>query len=240
MTLLIAMISMLAASVVGGITGFASALLTTPVLLLVGFRIDEVVVVNLLAGLITRIGVLITARHVVEWRLVTTIVVASAPGALAGALTVPHVDDRLLETAAGVLVSVLGVLLLLTASGTGRPPGPVPTALAGFAGGFLSTSISLNGPPVALLLARGRPEPTRFVADLAGYVVGTNLIALLVLGLNGRIPASVLTPTLPLLLLAAIVGNAIGFRLTRFVPARPFRFIVVGLVIVSGLVTAIT
>lgn len=239
-TSLIAVAGVLVASVVGGMTGFASALLTTPVLLLTGFRVDEVVVVNLLAGLVTRIGVLIATRHIVGWRLVATIVAASAPGALVGALTVPYLDDRVLRTAAGVVVCVLGALLLVATSGTGRPPGRTAAAFAGFAGGYLSTSISLNGPPIALLLARGRPEPTRFVADLAGYVVGTNLIALLILGVNGQIPGSVLSPTLPLLLASAIVGNAIGFRLTRLVPARPFRFVVIGLVIVSGVVTAIT
>jgi uncharacterized membrane protein YfcA len=108
----------------------------------------------------------------------------------------------------------------------------------GIAGGFLSTSTSLNGPPVAILLQQQRLDPAHFIADLAAYFVIVNSVSLLVLGLHDRIPAHLLWPTLPVLILAALLGNQVGGRLTRFMPDAVFRTVTVVLVVVSGLVTA--
>ncbi len=38
------------ASVIGGATGFGTALIATPVMLMIGFAVPEVVFVNLVAG----------------------------------------------------------------------------------------------------------------------------------------------------------------------------------------------
>ncbi|WP_027946884.1 sulfite exporter TauE/SafE family protein [Amycolatopsis taiwanensis] len=239
-TLVLAMSGMLLASVVGGATGFATSLLSTPVLLLLGFGVAEVVVVNLTATLVSRIAVLALRRHDVDWRGVGLLVGGSLPGAVTGAFTVGYLDQRVLKTVTGIVVAVLGVYLLLRRGQPASVPGRRAYLCVGLAGGYLSTSTSLNGPPVALLLGRARPTPARFVADFAGYFVGTNAISLAVLGLHGRIPGAVLWPVLPLLVAAGVAGNQIGTRLADAIPREAFQLAVTCLVIVSGVVTAVS
>jgi len=107
-------------------------------------------------------------------------------------------------------------------------------------GGFLSTSISLNGPPVAILLHRTRLEPVQFVADFAGYFVVTNTVSLLILGVHGAIPTSILWPALPALVVAALIGNRLGTRLTTRIPQAMFRTVVSALIVASGIVVIVS
>ncbi|NKQ54001.1 sulfite exporter TauE/SafE family protein [Amycolatopsis sp. K13G38] len=239
-TLVLAMAGVLLASVIGGITGFATSLLSAPCLLLLGFGIAEVVVVNLVATLVSRVAVLLLSRHLVDWRTVALLTMGSAPGAAAGAFTVGYLDQHVLKTVTGIVIAVLGVYLLLRSEQRAAVPGKQAYVGVGVVGGYLSTSISLNGPPVALLLGRAGLTPARFVADFAGYFVGTNAISLALLALNGRVPGAVLWPALPLLAVAAVAGNQIGVRLTPVIPRRAFALAVKLLVIASGVVTAVS
>ncbi|TNC25737.1 sulfite exporter TauE/SafE family protein [Amycolatopsis alkalitolerans] len=239
-TILFAMSGVLLASVVGGAAGFATSLLAAPLLLLLGFGVREVVVVNLTATLVTRALALVLYRRLVDWRGVAALVAGSAPGAVAGAFTVPYLNQQVLKTVTGVVICALGLFLLLHRPRSAPPPGCGLYACVGAVGGYLSTSISLNGPPVAMLLDRARLPPSRFVADFAGYFVGTNAISLAVLGLHGQIPGSLLWPALPLLAAAAIAGNQIGARLTTVIPRHAFQVVVKCLVIASGVATAVS
>jgi uncharacterized protein len=227
-----------AAAVVGGITGFATSLLVTPALLLLGFEVSEVVVVNLTSTLVTRVAALWTLREDVDWRAVGLLAGGGLPGAVAGAVTAAYVDHGVLTAVAGVAVVLAGLHMLLS-----RPPeghwntGPAPFVAVGTIGGYLSTTISLNGPPVAVLLGGTRRTPTQFVADFAGYFVAVNAISLGTLVAYDRFDWTLLWPVVPALVASAMVGNRIGMRLHPHVPARAFRTSVAMLVITAGLAT---
>ncbi|RTL70176.1 MAG: sulfite exporter TauE/SafE family protein [Pseudonocardiaceae bacterium] len=238
--LLVGVVTMLLASVVGGMAGFAMSLLSAPSLLLAGFGFAEVVAINLTATLVSRVAVLWTFRDVVDRRRVALLVAGSAPGAVAGALTVGHLDKHVLTVATGIVVTVLGVLLLVAGRRTGPEPRAPEFVGTGVVGGFLSTSISLNGPPVAILLHRARLEPVQFVADFAGYFVVTNTLSLLILGVHGAIPTSILWPALPALVVAALIGNRLGTRLTTRIPQATFRTVVSALIVASGIVVIVS
>lgn len=228
------------ASVLGGAAGFATSLLTTPLLLLIGFDLPTVVVVNLVATLVSRLVVIGREWKHVDARRVLFLGLGSAPGAWAGALTVGLLDGAVLRVAAGIVVAVLGLVLLFTpAVGAVRAPSRPAQVITGMVGGYLSTSTSLNGPPAAILLSRARPPARTFVADLAGYFVVTNSVSLAILA-GGHIPTGILGPTVPVLVVAAVIGNQIGRRITNLLSAEVFRLVVIALVIVSGAVTALS
>ena len=241
MVLVGSVMAIFVASILGGLTGFASSLLATPLLLLAGLDLASVVVVNLVATLASRAVVVARDHHRIDRPRVLRLGIACAPGAWAGAVVVGLLDPELLRVGAGVLVVVLGVALLLTHRlESPYRPGRVVTLGTGLVGGFLSTSTSLNGPPVAILLQQLRLTPPNFIADLAAYFVVVNSVSLLILGAQERIPAALLWPTLPVLIAVAIIGNQIGRRLTGVIPAAAFRVVTIGLVIASGLVTAVS
>ena len=240
MTLAVSVVAVLLAAVLGGATGFASSLLSTPLLLLAGLDLASVVVVNLVATLVSRLVVVVREREHISRARVLLLALGSAPGAWCGAVVVGLLDPDVLKVGAGGLVAALGVALLLThRSESAWRAGRTVRFGAGLLGGFLSTSTSLNGPPVAILLQKERLAPLNFIADLAAYFVVTNSVSLVILAGRGQIPTGLLWPALPILIVAAVAGNQVGRRLTTLIPAPTFRILTTVLVIVSGLVTAI-
>jgi uncharacterized protein len=230
------------AAILGGATGFGASLLATPLLLLVGLPVPEVVVINLTATLVTRIAVVCRWHRHVTWRRVALLGIGSVPGAWLGSETATLVDSHVLKPVAGVLVTLAGLRMAWAARRTARPPCSPSAgwqALTGLVGGYLSTSTSLNGPPTALMLARAGLTPVAFIADLAGYFVVTNVLALTVLGLRDQIPHSALWPALPVCVAAALAGNIVGGWVGRALPTRTFRLVVITLVVIAGIATAV-
>jgi uncharacterized membrane protein YfcA len=121
-----------------------------------------------------------------------------------------------------------------------RPPSRAAQAATGAVGGFLSTTTALNGPPPALLLARAGVPPMVFIADMAGYFTVVSAVSLTILGARGQIPHSVLWPALPIYIAAALLGTGAGLWIANRLPANAFRLAVLGLVIVAGVLTAVT
>lgn len=242
MTMLVAgALSIGIASIIGGATGFGTALIVTPVMLMVGFDVPQVVFVNLVAGLVTRVNVAYRLRHEINWRRVTLLGGGSLPGAWLGAVTLTMLPEQYLKPGAGALVMLCGIAMALPV-GTKAPRNPpdAAQALTGAVGGYLATTTSLNGPPPVLLLMRARVPPLSFIADLAGYFIVANMMALGILWIHDEIPESMFWPRLPVFVLAAVVGNLCGLWIARRLPAGIFRTAVIVLVIVAGAMTLIS
>lgn len=227
------------AAVVGGMSGFAASLLATPALLLIGYDVPTVVVVNLTVTIVTRLLVAIRRRGEIRGRQVWLLMCGSAPGVVLGALTVGLLPPQVLRITAGVVVVLLGIQLLLPVRGV-RPIGRAEHVATGALSGYLSTTTSLNGAPVAALLGRCRLPVSAFLATLACYFVITNLLSLGILALIRFPDLPHLWPTLPVLLLAGLAGNALGMRISTKLSTRAFARIVAALVIASGLATVFT
>jgi hypothetical protein len=229
------------ASIVGGATGFGTALVATPLMLLVGLSVPEVVFVTLVVGLVTRCAVALRLRAHVVWSRVGLFALGSIPGALAGAEVLRVVPVHYLKIAAGVLAVLCGLSMVVTPEpGEPRPPSTAAAAATGAVGGFLSTTTALNGPPPALLLTRAGVPPMVFIADLAGYFTFVSAVSLIVLGARGQIPHTMLGPALPIYVAAALLGTGAGLWIAHRLPARAFRLAVIALVVVAGTLTALT
>ncbi|MFD9963221.1 TSUP family transporter [Amycolatopsis sp. NPDC058986] len=239
MDLVLAALAVAASSLIGGATGFATSLLSTPGLLLLGYDVPFVVTVNLAATLVSRILVVCRSWRAIEPKRIALLVAGSAPGAVLGAVTVGAVPVHVLRIFAGVVVALLGLLLLLPTTDKAGP-GRAGHVATGLASGYLATSVSLNGPPVAALLSAANLPVRAFIANLACYFISTNLISLGALAVTGGIPRHGLLPVLPVLLGAAIVGNQLGTAVSSRVPRKVFKYVVAGLVVVSGVVTAVS
>lgn len=228
------------ASLVGGAAGFGTALIATPLLLLAGLGVPQVVVINLVVALVTRVAVLYRLRGHVTWDRVAALGLASIPGACLGAVTVSLLPARPLKLAVGVLVVLCGLRLALPTRDGVRAPSTRRLAAAGAVGGFLGTTTSLNGPPPVLVLSRARLAQREFVADLAGYFVVTNTLSLAILGLGGAASPATLWPVLPICVVTGVTCNMFGLLIGSRLPARVFRFVVIVLVTAAGVVTAVT
>jgi len=229
------------ASALAGVTGFGFALVCTPLLLLAGFPLAQVVVVNLAIGMITRLATVVRLRDAVDRRRATSLVAGCVPGLLLGALARDAVDGAVLKVLAGGL-AVLVAVYLLVRPGEPRPPDPGPTSrlpagVAGVVGGFLGITTSLNGPPPVILLARQHVAPRQFVADMAVYLVTCNGLALVLIGLAGDLAVDGLWLLLACWLPGALLGNVLGTAFGGRLPVVLFRRLTLWLVMITGAAT---
>ena len=225
------------AATIGGTTGFGSALIAMPLMLLVGFTLPEVVVVNLVTGVLSRLAVAYRLRDRIDWRRVALLGFGSLPGAWLGAETVNLLPAHYVKAVAGAVVMLSGIYLAIPAGGRQWTPSSAAQAATGAVGSYLSTTTSLGGPPPVLLLSRARIPPLSFLADLAGYFIVTNTMSLGILQVRDEIPHAVLWPMLPVFVAAAVVGNVVGLRIAGLLPTKVFRAAVIALVIAAGALT---
>ena len=241
MTLLVGAISVFCASFLGGVTGFGYSLVATPVLLLLGLPLPFVVTVNLALAFVTRLSVAYRLRDDVWPARVAWLIAGSVPGLWLGAEVLTTVPESTIKLGAGVVVMIAAVLLARSLSAP-ETPRSVPGApvVAGFLGGFLGSSVSLNGVAPVLLLARDKIEPRAFLANLAVYFVASNAIGLAVLLAAGALDPDALFPAFVLWLPGSLAGNWIGTTLAPRLPDIAFRRLTLVIVFVAGGVTAIT
>jgi len=238
--LVLGLVTVLAATFLAGVVGFAYGLVALPALLLVGVPLDVVVVVNLLVGLVTRIGVVIRNRRCIDTAPTALLVAGSLPGMAVGLWVREAVPTRTVELAAGAMTVV--AVLALSRPARAEPSSrwfPAAALAAGGVGGILGVTTSLNGVPPALLLMRRATSATSMVADLAAYfVVGNTLtVTLLVLGRGAD-----LRPALPLLavwLPAGVLGQALGVTVGGRLPQPLFRRLVLAVALVSGVTSVL-
>jgi uncharacterized protein len=223
------------AALVGGATGFGTSLVGTPALLLLGLTPGEVVTTNLSTALLTRLVVVFQLRTHMASRRVLLLVAGSVPGALLGVQALSVISVRLITLLAGACSLAAGVALALNLRPRRPPPATGAPLTAGFLGGLLGTTTSLNGLPPAILLAGDNAMPLTFIADLAGYFVVSNSLALVILALRHTLATSALIAALPVWAVAALAGNRVGLWIAPRVPPERFRTLALAIIIVSAL-----
>jgi uncharacterized membrane protein YfcA len=241
MELLAGAVSVALASFLGGVTGFGYSLVATPLLLLIGYELPFVVTANLSLALVTRLSVAVRFRHSAWPRRVALLVGGAVPGLWLGTLVLRAIAADTIKVAAGLVTMVAAALL---ARSVNAPPPrrhlPGAPLVAGFLGGFLGASTSLNGVAPVLLLARDKASPRSFLADLAMYFVGANAIGLVILAAQDTLRTDALSPAFLVWLPGSIVGNWLGTTLGPRLPEVAFRRLTLAIVFIAGGVTAIT
>jgi uncharacterized protein len=240
MELLAGGLVVLAASFLGGVTGFGYSLVATPLLLLLGWSLPFVVTANLALAFVTRISVAWRFREHANRRRAAGLIAGAVPGLWLGVVVLTTVDEETIKLAAGIVVMVAAVLLYRAISAPPPPPVPGLAVVAGVVGGFLGTATSLNGVAPVLLLARDKASPRSFLADLAMYFVVSNAIGLMILAAQGAIREDALTGAFWLWLPGSVIGNWLGTTLGPRLPEIAFRRLTLGVVFVAGGVTALT
>lgn len=208
---------------------------------MIGFSPPFVVTANLTLVLLTRSIVAWRLRYHMTRRRVGILLVSSLPGMVLGVIALTRVDESLIRMATGVLVIVASVGLIWSTSQP-EPGRPIQggSVIAGALAGFLGTTTSLSGVPAAVYFIRERLEPVRFLADMAAFFVGGNLLALVMLLISGAFVTSALFPATLLWLPGALIGNLVGTAIGRRLPHTLFRTFTLGVVIVAGVITVVT
>lgn len=215
------------------LTGFGFNLVSAPLLTLF-YAPRLVVVLTLLLGICAS-GLLVLRREIrreVEWRVVRPLYLSSLAGMPLGIALLTWGPARLVKAAIAAVTAAFAVAMLTRF----RPRfagGAVDTVAVGFLSGVLSTSTSLNGPPVALyLIARGFAKD-RFRGNMVVYVFLATVTSVALLTAEGGISAQTLwlaAKVAPVL----IAGFAAGMLAVHGLTERHFEIAVLGFLVLVG------
>ncbi len=173
MTDLLAMLIIFVGSFVQSTIGFGLAIVTAPLLFMIdpGYVPAPITVV----ALILSIANTYRYRSSISFKGLTSAILGRIPGTIAGGLLLYWAEPRTLSLWLGITV-LLGVAVSLTP--IRLDPTPKRMAIAGFLSGFMGTSSSIGGPPMALLLQHENANLIR--ANLSAFFIVSCLMSLAV------------------------------------------------------------
>ena len=226
--MILAAIAAFAGAFVQSATGMGFALVLSPALFAV-MDPEEAVTAVLILGAVLCALVLAESRHVQPHGL-PRLLVAAVPGLPVGVVLLVVLSKESLQVGVGVVVVAAALWQLRHGAAALR----LNALVAGFVSGVLTTSISVNGPPLALWLESERVSPAVFRATLAAAFLILDVAGIvLIVASEGT---DVVDPgrTGPLLV-CVLAGYALGAAGFRRLDAERFSVVVSILVICTGL-----
>jgi len=204
MSILLACLIIFIGSFVQSAIGFGLSVIAAPIL----FLIDPMYVPAPITICALCISILNTRRFRESLSLkgLGPAIFGRVPGSMAGGLLLVWVDAQQLSLWIGVTV-LLGVAISLLPIKIS--PTPRRMFSAGFLSGFMGTSSSVGGPPLALLLQHQEANLLR--ANLAAFFVVSSLLSLAVHAPAGYLNQNHLLLSLPLIP-SAIAGYSLARR----------------------------
>jgi uncharacterized membrane protein YfcA len=175
----VAIAAIFAGSVLQGAVGFGFALVAAPVL----FLVDPLLVPGpiILSALVLTCLSAYRDRHAIDYSGIGWGMVGRVPGTLAGAAVLSLIPA---EDMAAPLGGLVLVAVAMSASGIRFAPGPRTMVVAGLLSGFMGTSSSIGGPPIAMVYQHGPGDQLR--GTLGAFFVIGGLMSLPALWWFGR------------------------------------------------------
>jgi len=155
-------------------------------------------------------------------------ILGRVPGTVAGGLLLLWIDQRSLALWLGV--SVIVAVGLSLANIMLRPTAPAMFS-AGFLSGFMGTSSSIGGPPMALVLQHEENDFIR--ANLAAFFIVSCLMSLAMLATVDRFGWPHIQISLPLIP-ATLIGYWLAMRTLHKISHKRLRMVSLSLCVVAG------
>jgi uncharacterized membrane protein YfcA len=204
--------------------GFGLAIIAAPLL----FVLSADYVPGPITIIALVLSIMLTLRHrqSISLKGLGAAIIGRVPGTVAGGFLLVWADARTLSLWIGLSV-LLAVLVSLTK--LRFSPTPVRMAFAGFMSGFMGTSTSIGGPPMALLLQHEAAESVR--ANLSAFFIISCLLSLAV-----QIPAGYMGWTHFFLALPLLPAAGLGYWVAgRYADRFPQHHIRTASLVVCGL-----
>ncbi len=226
-----AIIVVIFASLLKGITGFGFALVSLP-FLMIWYSPKELIPVLMMCNLIASIFIVLQKKQApLINKNFKNLIIYGGVLSIFGALTLSIIKETFLIHILSVLFIVLSVVSLLNMKHQIKIS-KCSYKLAGGVIGFLAGAISVSGPPLALLLNLMRVSNAEFREIFSWFNIVTAIIAIFGYASIGLITIPVLKMTatfIPILLLGTISGK----RLNHLLPQLLFKKITIGITIAA-------
>lgn len=218
-----------------GLTGFASALISVPLL---AWRWPLVEVVPLVLVMDVTASVLMGGLNLreVRWGELRHLGPGMLLGGLLGLWLAARVSSALPLLVLGAYVAWVGVQALRQRAAPVALPAPRP-GLGGLYGAGIGLALMLfgtGGPLLLAWLARRGFDARAMRASTPALIVIAVLAVLVMMVADGRLSNPVMWQRLMLLLPIAIAGVLVGHALAHRVPTQALRRVICALLVVSG------
>ena len=230
MTLALAALAVACGAAAQSVSGIGFALVSGPLLFTL-FGAREGVRVAVVLSMLVNVSVLVREHRAVMWRRVAPVLVTALvlTPLLAHLLVGAH--PRLLRGAAGAVIVVgAGLVAAGRSTDTGTPGG----VAAGAASATMNVLASAGGPAVAVYATGAGWDPARTRATLQAYFLSLNVVTLLTLGAPYWSARQAVV-----LVLALLVGSAVGALGAHRVSNRAARAVTLTLAAAGGLAVLI-
>ncbi len=219
-----------------GTIGFGAALIITPALAIIYGPVEAVLIMTLIEVPATAY-LLPTAWRQANWRAVAPLGLASLVTIPLGAWLLVLLDPEILRQIIAVLVLVLGLML---ASGWryARTPSLAVVLAVGAVSGVIGGAANVSGPIIVVFLMAGRNSASEVRAGIMAFFSFATVLRVVLYGWHDLFDAETLwlgAVLAPPYLLAIWIGA----RFFRGISERLFRWLVVSLVLVMGVVALV-
>lgn len=235
--MIFAAIIVLLASFVRAVSGFGYALIATPLLTFV-FDAKSVVVMNIILANVSNIVVLYHMRRHIDVKRVIFLSLGGILGVPVGVYLLSWLDPLMIKLAIAVIVVPSSLVLLLGHSHQFKRD-HLGCSVAGFAGGILTASTSLGGPPVVLFLINQGLTLEKFVGTIAAYFMFVGIISISVFSSLGMITTDLLI-RIATLIPVSLLGIYIGIKVMPKINMTLFRRIGLSIVCITALVIVVS
>ena len=232
MSLLYAALSVFAAGLIRGFSGFGSALINAPVLSLIWGPTIGVPVAALIE-VAPAIQLTPKAIKIANWKTVWAFSIPALILLPAGTFILVSVPADDMRRAIGAIVLVVALILWSGWRYRG-PRGVVPSMCVGLVGGSLAGATGVAGPPVILYLMSSEDSPAQTRANLIAYFTLILFGIVATFSLKGLVRLNTLWLAAAMLI-PFIAGTAIGTRMFPLASERVFRNIALTTLTVSSL-----
>jgi uncharacterized membrane protein YfcA len=216
-------VTVLAAGVVRGFTGFGSALVMVPILAFI-WSPTEAVATALGLGTVSSFQLVPKAAPLAGWREIGPMAAATALFTPVGTMILIGVDpDTVRKIIAGLILVI--TLVMLRGWQYRGPRGALPGFVAGGTGAVINGIAAIGGPAAVLYLMSLQDEVARQRANIVIQVAFMGLVGLCYLAVAGEFGVRDLIHVAALSA-PMLVGTWVGGRLFLRLPGSVFRTIV--------------
>ena len=216
-----------------GLTGFGSALVIVP-LLAWHWPLPEVVALTLLMDVPASVFHSGLNWRRVQWSELLRLLPGLVLGTVIGLWLAPRLPDRWPLLILGVYVASVGLNALRPAAARSALAAPAWAYAVGAAVGVVEMLFGTAGPVVVAWLSRRVPDVQRLRASTPMIITVAASTVLSGMALEGRLSEPVLWTRWSVLIVAALLGVALGHRLASRLPVARLRQIICSLLVVSG------
>lgn len=229
-------VAVLFASGIQTMTGFGFSLFAVPIMSMV-IPTEAAVVIAASLSTMTSGGQAWTERHHRDNPTVVRIILSALIGMPLGLYVLEVTSSQQLKIGLAV---VIVVFLMINLRGVRLDHASRPIDIgAGFVAGVLSTSLSTNGPPLAMALhARHLPAPV-FRGTIATILCTIGLISVVLFAVTGHYTSEIGWALL-IVIPAMVIGFLVGHRLRTRIDHVLFRRLVTLLLAITAAVTLVS